>query len=74
MASARASQPCLAYNSVNNAVWLKIPKAAAAAHTVRELGLGHPKDRLGNVSGRSLGICSTYVSLVAWGSYVSERG
>lgn len=50
--SSQSPSPSLVYNSINNAVWLKLPRGvgAAAAKALEKEGLKHPVDRLGNVS------------------------
>ncbi|KFM25783.1 DNA mismatch repair protein MutS [Auxenochlorella protothecoides] len=40
-------RPMLRLDEHNNAVWLRLPRACSALHLADELGLWHPKDRMG---------------------------
>ena len=42
-------RPSLAYDAVNNALWIKIPSKSAAVAEARARGLTHPRDRNGKV-------------------------
>lgn len=42
-------RPMLRLDEHNNAVWLRLPRACSALHLADELGLWHPKDRMGKV-------------------------